>query len=74
MGNFSAIDTLELPVVERLKLVEDIWDTIAAAPEALPLTEEDKRFIDDRLEACRRNPQAGAPWEEVYARITSRRK
>jgi putative addiction module component (TIGR02574 family) len=74
MSKFSAADTLELPVAERLKLVADIWDTIAAAPEALPLTDEDKRLIDERLEACRRNPQAGSPWEEVYARITSRRK
>ncbi len=64
MSKFSAADTLELPVAERLKLVADIWDTIAAAPEALPLTDEDKRLIDERLEACRRNPQAGSPWEE----------
>jgi putative addiction module component (TIGR02574 family) len=74
MSKFSAADTLELPLAERLKLVEDIWDTIAAAPEALPLTDEDKRLIDERIEACRRDPQAGSPWEEAYARITSRRK
>jgi putative addiction module component (TIGR02574 family) len=52
----------------------EIWDTIAAAPDSLPLTEEDKRLIDERLEACRRNPQAGSSWEDVYARIISRRK
>ena len=67
MSKFSAADTLELPIAERLALVEEIWDTIAVAPEALPL-------IDERLEACRRNPQAGSSWEEVYARIVSRRK
>lgn len=43
MSKFSATDTLELPVAERLALVEEIWDTIATAPEALPLTDEDKR-------------------------------
>jgi putative addiction module component (TIGR02574 family) len=74
MGKFSAADTLELPVAERLQLVEEIWDTIAVAPEALPLTDADKRLIDERLEACRRNPEAASSWEEVYARITSRRK
>lgn len=74
MSKFSAADTLELPIAERLALVEEIWDTIAVAPEALPLTDEDKRLIDERLEACRRNPQAGSSWEEVYARIVSRRK
>ena len=74
MSKFSAADTLELPVAERLQLVEEIWDTIVAAPQALPLSEEDKRLIDERLEARRRNPQAGSSWEEVYARILSRPK
>lgn len=74
MSKFSAADTLGLPVAERLQLVEEIWDTIAAAPDALPLSEEDKRLIEERLEARRRDPQAGSSWEEVYARILSRRK
>ena len=74
MSKFSAADTLGLPVSERLQLVEEIWDTIAAAPDALPLTEEDKRLIEERLEARRRDPQAGSSWEEVYARILARRK
>jgi putative addiction module component (TIGR02574 family) len=74
MSKFSAADVLELPVQERLRLVEDIWNSIADAPEALELTSEDKRLLDERLEARQRNPNAGSPWEEVYARITSRRK
>jgi putative addiction module component (TIGR02574 family) len=71
MSKLSAADVLELPVAERLKLIEDIWNSIADAPEALELTDEDKKLIDARLEARRRNPSAGSPWEEVYARITS---
>ena len=74
MSKFTASDVLELPVPERLKLVEDIWNTIADAPDALELTEEDKRLIDERLESYRQDPDAGSPWEEVYARITSRKK
>lgn len=74
MSKFAAIDTIELPVAERLKLVADIWDTIAAVPEALPLTEDDKRLIEERLAARRRDPHAGSPWEEMYTRITSYRK
>jgi putative addiction module component (TIGR02574 family) len=74
MNKFSAADTLELPVAERLRLVQDIWDSIADSPEALTLTEEDKRLIDERLEACRRYPEAGSPWPEVRARVAARRK
>ena len=74
MSRFSAADVLELPVQERLKLVEDIWNTIADAPEALELTNEDKRLLDERLEARQGNPNSASPWEEVFARITSRKK
>jgi len=74
MSKFSAADVLELPISERLQLVEDIWNSIAAVPEKLELTEEEKRLIDERLQARERNPEAGSPWEDVYARIRSRRK
>jgi putative addiction module component (TIGR02574 family) len=74
MSKFSAADLLQLPVSERLQLVEEIWDSIAEAPEALELSNDDKRLIDERLEARRKNPGAGSPWAEVYARITARTK
>lgn len=74
MSKFSAADVLELPVSERLQLVEDIWNTIAAFPEKLELTDEERRLIDQRLQARDQNPAAGSPWVEVYSRITSRRK
>jgi putative addiction module component (TIGR02574 family) len=73
MSKFSAADVLELPISERLQLVEDIWNSIAAVPEKVELTEDEKRLLDQRLQARDRNPAAGSPWEEVYARITSRR-
>ena len=73
MSKFSVADVLELPVEERLQLVGDIWDTIANAPDTLELTEEDKRLIDERLKARERTPNDGSPWQEVFARITSRR-
>jgi putative addiction module component (TIGR02574 family) len=66
-------DVLELPVEERLELVGDIWDSIAQAPDALELTEEQRAELDKRLEAYRRDPKAGSPWSEVKARILSSR-
>ncbi len=74
MGKFSAADVLELPVSERLRLVEDIWNSIAEVPQRLKLTEEDKRLIDERLRARERNPDAGSPWDVVYSRISARKK
>jgi putative addiction module component (TIGR02574 family) len=40
-----------LPVDERIKLVEDLWDSIASDQSALPLTEDQKAELDRRLGA-----------------------
>ena len=41
----------KLPVDERIKLVEELWDSIAADQKALPLTDEQKADLDRRLDA-----------------------
>ena len=41
----------KLPVDERIKLVEELWDSIAADQKALPLTDEQKAELDGRLDA-----------------------
>ncbi len=72
MKKISATDTLDLSIPERIQLVEDIWDTIAAEAQSVELTEDEKRLIDERLEAYHRTPDSGSPWEDVYKRILSR--
>ncbi len=72
MKQITAADALTLSIPERIQLVEDIWDTIAIEPEAIELTEEEKRMIDERLEAYHRNPDLGSPWEDVYKRIVAK--
>lgn len=72
MKKISATDTLELSIPERIQLVEDIWDTIAAQTDSLELTEDEKKIIDKRLETYHNNPDSGSPWNEVYKRITGK--
>lgn len=62
-------EILALPVSERIQLVEDIWDSIAAVPEALDLTEKQADEIDRRLEDFRNNPTDVIPWEMVRERL-----
>jgi len=40
----------QLPLKERVKLVEDLWDSIAADQQELPLTAEQKAELDRRLD------------------------
>ena len=65
-------DFLSLSVSERILLVETIWDSIAAVPEAVTLTDAQRRELDARLEAYHRDPAAGSPWDMVKTRIAPR--
>ena len=69
MKQLSVAEILELPVAERIRLVELIWDSIAAVPEAVAVSEELKAELDRRLAEFEANPEGGSPWEEVRERI-----
>ena len=66
-------DILALSVAERLQLVEDIWDSIAATPEAVPVTDAQRKELARRKRAHARNPAAAKSWEEVRAKFERRR-
>ena len=57
------------PVEDRLRLIEEVWDGLAAAPEMNDLTDAQKQDLQRRLDAYRDNPRAGSTWEEVKARL-----
>lgn len=63
----------ELTPEERLQLAEDLWDSVASSEEP-PLTDEQKRELDRRWAEYQKNPERGAPWEEVRARLWARYK
>jgi putative addiction module component (TIGR02574 family) len=71
-NGFHMSDVLALPIEDRLRLVEEIWDSIAAFPEAVALTDAQRQELDARLDAHRRNPTAGSPWAEVKDRLLRR--
>ena len=66
-------EVLELPVQERVRVVEAIWDSIAQVPDALPLTDAQRRILEKRLEDYRSDPTAGSPWADVKDRILNKK-
>ena len=59
----------QLSVTERILLVEEIWDSIAATPEQVPLTKAQATELDRRLAAYEAEPHAGSTWDEVKVRL-----
>ena len=65
MNNISIADILELPVQERIRLVELIWDSVAAVPEAVEISPALKAELEARLAEFEANPEAGYSWDRV---------
>jgi putative addiction module component (TIGR02574 family) len=67
----AAVKTLQqLPVVERLQAVEDLWDSIAEdSQQALGLSLEQRVEIDERLDDLKANPHDNLLWEKVRSKI-----
>lgn len=73
MKPLPVTEILELPVRERIRLVELIWDSIAAVPEEIPVSDELRAELDLRLAEFEANPEAGLPWDEVRERVVQGR-
>lgn len=65
MSTISIADILELPVQERIRLVELIWDSVAALPEAVEISPALKVELEARLAEFEANPEAGYSWDQV---------
>lgn len=62
-----------LSVSDRLQLLEDIWDSLVETPEAVPVTDAQRKELARRRRAHARNPSAAKPWAEVRARLQRRK-
>jgi len=63
----------DLSPAEKLQLVEDLWDDLAAAPDAVPVHDWQKTELVRRKANLARNPGTGLAWEEVKRRVRGRR-
>ncbi|MHC4065004.1 MAG: addiction module protein [Planctomycetota bacterium] len=67
-------DLSNLSVEEKLQLIEDLWDSVADDPKALPLTDAQAEELDRRLDAYRQDGDPGRSWREVLDELESLRK
>jgi len=69
MTQISVADILEMPVQERIQLVEIIWESIAAVPHAIEVSPELKTELQSRLADFDQNPEAGYSWDQVKTHL-----
>ena len=69
MNTISIADILELPVQERIRLVELIWDSVAAVPDAIEVSPALKAELEARLAEFEANPETGYSWDQVKLRL-----
>jgi putative addiction module component (TIGR02574 family) len=62
----------QLTVDERIKLVEDLWDSIAADQGALPITADQRTELDRRLNAYTVDKHRGRPAADAVRDIRRR--
>ena len=68
MSKADVAEILKLPAEERLRLVELIWESLAAKPSDVPLGDAQRAVIDERVAEHERTPDDIVSREEVFAR------
>ncbi len=68
----NVASVFDLSPAEKLQLVADLWDDLAATPEALPVEDWQKEELARRQASLRDNPASGLSWEEVRRRARTR--
>ena len=62
----------DLPIPQRIKLVEDIWDSIAADPGRVRMTPVQEEELRRRLNYYDKHPEETVSWDEVQTRTLKR--
>ena len=70
--NMNSTSVFDLSPAEKLQLVEDLWDDLAAIPEVIPVHDWQKQELARRKANLRSNPASALSWEETRRRIRSR--
>jgi len=68
----NPLSVFDLSPSEKLQLVEDLWDDLAASPENVPVHDWQLEEVARRKANLANNPSSGLSWEEVKRRIRSR--
>jgi len=70
--NSTTPSIFDLSDSEKLQLVQDLWDDLATAPDAVPVYDWQKEELARRKANLLQNPASGIAWPEVRRRVRGR--
>jgi putative addiction module component (TIGR02574 family) len=66
MGNEPLVSTFrKLSSGDKIRLVQEFWDEIAEEVARMPLTEYQRRLLDERLADEEQHPEDLEPWTKA---------
>ena len=68
----DTLSLFDLSPAEKLQLVQDLWDDLAASPDDVPVHDCQIAELERRKANLQKNPGSGLSWDEVKRRIRSR--
>lgn len=63
----------QLPIAEKLRVIEFLWDEISASPEPMPLQDWDRAEIERRWAEVEADPSSTITEEEMWRRVDEAR-
>lgn len=70
----TTIDIVALPVTEKLKLMETLWDSLCAQPEGVASPSWHRAVLEERLRRLASGEEAVSPWKEAKERVRAQSK
>ena len=61
----------KLPPDVKIRLLQDLWDEIAAESESMPISESQRLLLDERLREHEEKSEDVEPWEKVRNDVLS---
>ncbi len=71
-NQLTQTSVFDLTPAEKLQLVEDLWDDLAANPGDVPVHDWQIEEVERRKAEFEENPQSGVAWEQVKREMRER--
>lgn len=69
MPSFNPADFRSLSVPERLTLIEAVWESLEERQDEIPLSDEQRALLDERIAEMDANPGNGITWDQLMAKL-----